>query len=402
MATTSCRDVAIPIVVAAQAGTIAGTLCVPPGATTVQVLVPGNTYNRSYWQVDADPAAYSYVRRANRAGQATLAIDRLGTGASLHPESSAMTLSADATTVHEVVAAVRAGRFGRFDRVVGVGHSLGSVVVNQLAGEHPQDLDALVLTGFSHSINAVNATVLAAASYVLPAGDPQFAGRHLDGYYLTTGRGGRTPLYAVPAAATQILAWDDRNRDAADLVELGGLGRFQIPNRSRAIAVPVLVVDGGQDSVACGLASGQCTDSAGLQASEAPWFGPRARVTAWLVPGVGHNVTLHRNAAEVDAGITDWIGRTVGSGAGVRDSVPDAVLASTEPASTAPEPVAAAADAVLGVVTPGLRDAYQAAVRPVPGLGNGTNPAPLYNDLLRAVGDGGPASSADVPVPPRF
>jgi pimeloyl-ACP methyl ester carboxylesterase len=386
--TTSCREVRVPVTVGRQAGAIAGTLCVPPRAATVQVLVPGNTYNRAYWQVDLEPSRYSYVRAANAAGYATLALDRLGTGASLHPTSPAMTLGNDVTTVHQVATALRRSVFGPFDRVVGVGHSLGSVVVNQVAGEHPKDFDAIVLTGFSHSINAVNATVLAGSSYVLPAGDPDFAGRHLDGFYVTTAPGARRALYVADAVARGILDWDDRNRDTGDLVEIGGLGHFQIPNRSTGISGGVFVVDGGGDPLACGLFSGDCTDSGTLQASERPWFGPGVELSAWLVPGVGHNVTLHRNAPTVTAGITAWIDRTVGVGRGRRGSTPGVVPAVAVPAPTAPEPAAAELDRALGTVAPVLVGSYRAGARGIPGLGNGTNPAPEYNRLLRALAGG--------------
>jgi pimeloyl-ACP methyl ester carboxylesterase len=385
---TSCRAVEIPVTVVGQAGVIAGTFCAPPRAIAVQVLVPGNTYNRSYWQVDVDPANYSYARQANRAGYATLAVDRLGTGASLHPPSSAMTLANDVATIHEVANAARRGVFGRFTHVVGVGHSLGSVVVNQVAGQYPKDFDAVVLTGFSHSINAVNATALAATSYVLPAGEPDFAGRHLDTFYLTTRPGGRLPLYEGDAVAAKVLDWDDGHRDTANLVELGGLGRFQIPNRSRTISVPVFVVDGSADAVVCGLMSGDCSDSASLRDSEAAWFGSRATVTAWLVPGVGHNVTLHRDAAAVDGTITAWIDRTVGAGPATRGSAPGTPPAAAVVPLATPDPAAAAADQGLRAGAPAAVDAYQAVVQPVPGLGDGTNPAPQYNELLRVLGDG--------------
>jgi hypothetical protein len=46
---TRCRNVSIPVSAAGQTSNIAGTLCVPPGATSVQLLVPGWTYGRYYW-----------------------------------------------------------------------------------------------------------------------------------------------------------------------------------------------------------------------------------------------------------------------------------------------------------------------------------------------------------------
>lgn len=357
----------------------------PPGATTVQILVAGNTYNRAYWQADVEPVTYSYVRQANLAGYATLAIDRLGTGSSLHPPSRDMTFGNDVRTVHEVAGAVRAS--GHFDRVVGVGHSLGSIVVNQVAGDYPGDLDGVVLTGFSHSINVVNAGARVASRYALTAGDARFAGLGLDPLYVTTQPGGRNGFYATAAVAPDILAWDDRTRDVANLVEMAGFSGFQIPNASRAIDVPVFLVNGGDDAVACGLGSGDCGTAGRLRDAERPWFGRDADVAAWVVPGLGHSVTLHRNAPSVNARITAWIGAHVGRGSGFRGSAPGAIPAPAAARAAPADPAALAANQALLAVTPGLADAYVAAVRPVPGLGAGGNPVPLSTAVLRGVGD---------------
>ncbi|MEV5729625.1 hypothetical protein AB0N50_28065 [Streptomyces pharetrae] len=79
---------------------IAGTLCTPRGtrAGTVQLLVHGGTYDRDYWSVRARTGSPTYVESATRAGHATLASDRLGTGASSAPHSSRFT-----ETTHEWV-----------------------------------------------------------------------------------------------------------------------------------------------------------------------------------------------------------------------------------------------------------------------------------------------------------
>jgi pimeloyl-ACP methyl ester carboxylesterase len=385
---TACREVQVPIRVGPQAGVLAGTLCVPPHARTVQILVPGNTYNRSYWQATVRPATYSYVRQANLAGYATLAIDRLGTGASLHPPSAHMTFTNDVATVHHVVTAVRSGTLGSFTRVVGVGHSLGSIVVNQLAGTHTGDLDALVLTGFSHSINFANALARVATRYALPAGDASFAGQRLDPYYLTAQPRGRTAFYS-PAAEPEILAHDDRTRDKANLVEMAGFADFQIPNLSRTITSPVLLLNGTADAVACGVASGDCATSRRLQDAEQPWFGPGAEVTARAVPGLGHAVTMHRSAATVNRGITAWIDDNVGSGAGVRGGAPGVIPATAPSPPSYHDPAAGAVNQGLLAVTPSVADTYTVAAEGIPGLGDGANPVPAYNEVLRTVADAG-------------
>lgn len=72
---TACSRVEVPVAVGGTSGPIAGTLSRPPGATTVQLLVHGWTYNQFYFDIPYQPEIYSYARAANRAGYATLAID---------------------------------------------------------------------------------------------------------------------------------------------------------------------------------------------------------------------------------------------------------------------------------------------------------------------------------------
>jgi pimeloyl-ACP methyl ester carboxylesterase len=140
-------------------------LCQPtasgPNAKTLQLLLHGGTYNRSYWDFPYDPARYSYVRAANAAGFSTLAIDRVGYGKSTHPISGLVTVQSSAATVHQLITAVRAGELGAmFGRIVLVGHSIGSAVTIREAGTY-HDVDAVVVTGLLHHVGAAVPTVLA-------------------------------------------------------------------------------------------------------------------------------------------------------------------------------------------------------------------------------------------------
>src|SRR5262245_14706000 len=65
--------------------TVKGRICrsqlssrVPPFA--VEVLVPGSTYDRNYWNTSYTPGMYSYVHEALRHNYASFRFDRLGTG----------------------------------------------------------------------------------------------------------------------------------------------------------------------------------------------------------------------------------------------------------------------------------------------------------------------------------
>lgn len=57
----------------------------------------------------------------------------------------------DVATLAEIIRLSRAGRISGahrgFGTIVGVGHSLGSVILNSLVAAEPQLLDAVVLTG---------------------------------------------------------------------------------------------------------------------------------------------------------------------------------------------------------------------------------------------------------------
>src|SRR5688572_26777199 len=80
-------------------GSVAGTLCVPPGATTVELLLHGFSYGQYYWDLPFQPGTYSFVRDANARGFATLNIDRLGNVGSFQPLSTFVTMDAQASVV---------------------------------------------------------------------------------------------------------------------------------------------------------------------------------------------------------------------------------------------------------------------------------------------------------------
>src|SRR5882757_1868082 len=96
-------------------------------SSTLFVLVSGSTYSHRYWDWPTHPR-YSYVRWMAESGHATLNFDRLGLGMSSHPPAKEVTVRAHAEVVHELVCLARSGGFSgeTFDRIVLVGHSLGS------------------------------------------------------------------------------------------------------------------------------------------------------------------------------------------------------------------------------------------------------------------------------------
>jgi len=134
---------------------IHGKLCYPvearPNPEVLQFLIHGVGFDRSYWDVAAN---YSYVDAAALAGYTTFSYDRLGIGMSDTPDPINVVQSQlEVAIAHELIQLLRAGKIANcaFQKVVSVGHSFGSIQTVGLTSQHPKDLDAAVLTGFSTS-----------------------------------------------------------------------------------------------------------------------------------------------------------------------------------------------------------------------------------------------------------
>lgn len=305
-----CRSVAIEaeLVAGLVRGDVAGTLCVPEGATTVELLLHGFTYGQYYWDSPFEPETYSFVRAANGRGFATLNIDRLGNVGSFQPLSAVVTMDAQASVVHQVVEALRDGSLGvGFENVVLVGHSSGSLIAYIEAGRF-QDVDALVATGASHELNALNIATRVLGQSAPALLDPKFAPLLLDPGYVTTLPGRRGTFYELDDVEPEIVALDEQLKQTSTLEEAVTTLPDAILNISRNINLPVLAVNGELEPFFCnGLLAGDCSSSEALRESERPFYGPDAQLDAIVVPGAGHNVTLELDAAATNAAIQDWI-----------------------------------------------------------------------------------------------
>lgn len=305
-AQTTCEDVRVPVRVALATHSVYGRLCVPQGATTLQVLVPGGTYNSAYWDIGHAPESRSYRQAMNRAGIATIAIDRLGSGRSSKPASILLTVPLQAKAVHAVVTSLRP----RFDEVVLVGHSVGSAVATIEAARY-RDVDGVVLTGLSHQINLPGAVPV--FTTLIPAVlDPQLKGRGIDPGYLTTMTGSRYSSFHTPGPTQRgALDFDEATKDVVTLTEtLGTVLISQLIPVSRRITVPVMVVMGGGDGNFCGPPLGaDCSSSEALRKSEGRFYSPQARLHTYVVPGYGHSLNFSPNAPGYHRAVAEWTKR---------------------------------------------------------------------------------------------
>ncbi|WP_370947866.1 alpha/beta hydrolase [Amycolatopsis sp. cg5] len=324
-APTSCQDHSVPVQLGLLPQTMHGTLCVPAGATTVQVLVHGGTYSGYYWDFPAQPETYSYRRAANERGYATFTIDRIGYGQSSRPLSALLTGIGHAATVHQVIQKLRAGTIGgiSFSKVLLAGHSLGSgTSILEAATYH--DVDGVLLTGVTHHVSA-SALLDIFTTGVYPAAlDPKF-GLAYEGYY-TTVPGRRGGLFYGPDDDPAVIALDEQLKEPVSLTEVGDLTTlaFTAPT-SVNITAPVLIANGTEDALFCqGLLASNCASAANLKAQEAPYFAPEACLRTYVLPGAGHNIGLTPQARTFQAAALDWADVFVGTGTGNRPLPPAA------------------------------------------------------------------------------
>ncbi len=316
-APVSCAEIDLPVSVPTPRETMHGQLCMPADSasttgapTTVQLLVPGGTYNRVYWDFPYQPERYSYQRDMASHGYATFAVDQLGTGQSTKPPSAALLSSVEAASIHQVVGHLRAGRVGgvRFDRVVLVGHSLGSGVVTLEAATY-HDVDGVILTGATHQQPVVELTKIFTMRVHPVTLDPQLRKNGSDPGYITTKPGQREPVtYSTRNADPQVIATDEATKDQSSLAAIGtGEVLGLLGPTSRGIDVPVLLAIGEKDVVFCGFLARDCSSAEALRKGEALYFGPAAELSTYVLPASGHAMALHKNAGEYRETTRAWL-----------------------------------------------------------------------------------------------
>lgn len=315
-----CRPQTIPVALAPgqpEQYEIFGELCLPLGVNplavqTVHVAVHGATYSHLYWAWPFQPERYSYADALTQAGYAVFTFDRIGVGRSSRPPSNAVTLDANAFVTHQLIEGLRGGQIGhgtRFQRVVLVGHSLGSST-SLLEASTYHDVDGVVLTGFLHQFYPPW-LFLAFTSFYPANADPKFVGQGLDPGYFTTIPGTRDDLfYYLPNTDPAVVALDEATKETATIGEQNTLGSALAPAVSQAVHVPVLLLDGQFDNAFCG--PSLCPDAAAVAQLETPFFSAAACLQTVVIPATGHDLNLHFTAPTTFGAIRTWSDAYVG------------------------------------------------------------------------------------------
>jgi len=293
---------------------MAGWLSLPevPARNELQVLLHGATYDHRYWDWPVESEAYSYVRFAAEAGCATLAVDRIGSGASSRPPGRENTVRAQARALGRVVEDAKSGALvgHAFDRVVLVGHSFGSILAAAEAAWFG-GVDAVVMIGLlGIGSSAQDDDPRADVAFQPVAQDAGV--RHLTGLvddaYLTMRAEFRVPLlYASDNCDPDVVALDERIKGVVTRGEVSDMGTAAAATKD--IKVPTLVMVGEYDAMEAdpdGDGDGDGDGSTYSAVRRAEGLAPEGFEFV-VVPGVGHNINLHRDAPVAFRRIGAWL-----------------------------------------------------------------------------------------------
>lgn len=278
------------------------TLCVPANdtkPTSVQLLTHGVGFDSSYW--DFAPG-YSYVDVATLFGHATFFYDRLSVGKSSKPDALQVQTPIELEILHQLALKLRRGQLSNlaFNKIVGAGHSYGSILTQGLTAAYPSDLDAAILTGFSTLQSALPPFILGLNLAIASQDQPyRFSGLS-NGYLVSS-----TPIslqlgfFRAPGFDPAVLALADATKGTVTLGELFSTTAVVAPamNYSR----PVAVVNGAEDLPFC---YGNCSYPTNQAAKVFPALYPMlangtntsGMMGAYLAPTTGHGLNLHYSA----------------------------------------------------------------------------------------------------------
>ncbi|WP_433655152.1 alpha/beta fold hydrolase [Nocardia sp. CA-128927] len=268
------------------------------------VLTSGSAANAVYWDFSYQPEVYSFALALNSAGYATLALDRPGNGRSSTPPFRTVTASNDAAGVHTAVAGPETRPTGRRPVREGRprGNALGSgVSVLEAATYH--DVDGVLLTGYSHSIDPLVA-LDSAKTFRHAPDDPAF--RRSEPGWLTV-------AFDTPEAARNffgphddpgVIEMSEKTKDRFSLTEWPDGLVATLPGATSRISVPVLLAAVSQDRLGCGAI---CRDAATLYAAESQFYSPASQLRTYVLEDGGDMINLSPGAPEYQAAVRDWM-----------------------------------------------------------------------------------------------
>ncbi|KAJ6478139.1 Alpha/beta hydrolase family-domain-containing protein [Mycena vitilis] len=287
----------------------------PKTADVIQLLVHGFSYTNQYWSPPVEEFRnYSYAAFACARGLSSLAVDSLGVGLSSRPANASDVQYATASAALSQVARHLKGAallpgIQPFKKVIGIGHSAGSITLNFGAiVEGPQSpFDGLILTG-SLIVKPGDKQTMSGAPDPARDDTPLRWGT-LDPAYVTTGN--RATFYPTDPTSfsPRMIAFDNFTKDVG-AIAIG----FQQPTTSLTTQFtgPVAKVVGSEDQLFCA-GDTRCVDVAALTAAERVVWPAAKSFEVVVTKGSGHDLNLDFMARGPFKTLVDFVNQFSGN-----------------------------------------------------------------------------------------
>ncbi|KAK3363186.1 Alpha/Beta hydrolase protein [Lasiosphaeria hispida] len=295
--------------------TINGVYCKPTGhhkdRNTLQLLVHGITYNSTMWGGYGLDDRYNWHKYANADGYHTLAIDRLGQGLNTRTLDPLNVIqpALHVEAIHQLITAVRTdspkNALDRgFNKIAYVGHSFGSMIGTSIALNHPGDATALVLTGYSTTIDfrVIQSIHLEPAAAHSPARFPGVA----PGYVVFASESERESAFYGGAYDPDVAQHDFAYEDVLTAGEFAAQAVLFQP--AVGYTGNVLAVTGADDIIFCPLGGVASCETILRETGDA--FYPNASSFEVYAPAdTGHDLTLHYSVPTTLAKVHQFLGK---------------------------------------------------------------------------------------------
>ncbi|KAL4799712.1 Alpha/Beta hydrolase protein [Aspergillus venezuelensis] len=286
--------------------TISAMLCVPEDSEKrgiLQIATHGFGFDKRYWDPTIHPEKYSYVDAALNAGYSILTYDRLGVGSSDKPDAyKTVQTPVEVEILKELVLLARSSSLTTkdsdsnnitFDKVVLVGHSLGSGLTLGLLTSYPTLADGAISTGLIPSTLFGQTGQRAFGLEFAPQNDPARFGSRSSGYLVQGSLTALQQIFFKKGYFDEALL-----KYAEGIKETGTVGEFvslatALGSPATEYKGPLLFALGEYDFGVC---QGNCTGAYDLDALRNETFPAARDVDVHIQPGSGHALTMHSNA----------------------------------------------------------------------------------------------------------
>ncbi|KAK7210060.1 hypothetical protein V2G26_017238 [Clonostachys chloroleuca] len=291
-------------------------LCVPsdkgPKADILQIATPGLGFDKRYFDAEIQPDEYSYVSAALKKGYSILTYDRLGTGKSQKPDAyEIVQIPTEIEILASLTKIARSGKLIRSSKVlstgsrttvsdfvpskvVQIGYSFGSFLIQNVLARYPDLGDGAVLTAlYPNTIPFDKMIDVLHYDHEFPKeNDPTRFSEYGSGYFVLSNEADLQKLFFQKRSLDPaLLTYTEKIKQPETLGEYAseGLSSYLVADNFRG---PVQFFIGEFDNFVC---RGDCRGI--YDQTEADRIFPHSNATYYLQPNTGHAPGLSKNAS---------------------------------------------------------------------------------------------------------